>query len=406
MTGCKHPLTNFALLLILFLLYAVYPIPFITSNNFQLSEDFLLIQTSAAIAILLTAIIGNALCLVVFVRLQNPARYLYVLMLVADIIHPFCYLPGEIIENWRVHNRFKGKPHAEYQEWLDLQESPHWLEIYYSVRQGVVTFSLLCYTLVCILDFYTSARQMRREKIQSSVKLLTVGLSVIFSFLLSYFYHYMHSHRKWHKAIDLSMLSFFIPIIMCTIYLVVSYLIRNCFQKVPEHSTSSSFISTASDVGGGRDSASSLRQQLIYEPSYRFIWTMWASYIVFYSPWFVWMYLRDHGHPGALDHAMNTLVLIKSCANVFLMIEFDKKLKEQLQAFYFITYSSCLAWLRRNCCCCCQPLSSYISASKDRFREKISLNSSNTFIVVETANGEVTLQNGNKTSRSLFISSV
>jgi len=402
MNGCKHPLTNFSLLLILFLLYSVYPIPFIKTHNFLLTEDFLLIDTCAAVAFLLTALIGNALCLVVFVKLRNPAKYLYVLMLVADTIHPLCYLPGKVRVNWSIYNRYKGKPH-EYQAMLELQESTPWLELYYSARHGFITFSLLCYTLVCVLDFYASARQMKREKIQTSIKLLTVGLSVAFSVLLACFYHYVHSHSKWHKAVALSVLSFFIPIIVGTICLVVSYSIQLCCQKVQEPSSASSSTSLSPEIGG-INSSSSLPQSDIYEPSYKLMWTIWASYIVFYSPWFVWMYRRSHSHPGTLDHAMNMLVLIKSCANVFLTIEFDKKLKEQLEVLWFLVSSSCLECVRRNCCCWCRPLSKYISASKDRLRKKISLNSSNTFIVVETANGGVTLQNGNMTTRSLISS--
>eukprot|EP00111_Clytia_hemisphaerica_P015555 TCONS_00045922-protein len=374
MSGCKHPFTNCALLLLLFLVYTVYPIPFITTHHFMLSQDFLIIDTCGGAVFMLTALLGNLLCLLVFKDIENKAKLIYILMFIVDTVQPFFTLPVKINAHWEIyHKRTDVDTHYE-----DIvKQYQHLLNAFNSVWYAFVVLSLLFFTLICILDFYVAAKQIKRERITSSVKYTALTLVVFTAALLSYLYFYIHDSNKWTKIIALCVVSFYIPITVSTICLVLSSLIRT-FLNVPlledtEHSKS---------------------------PSNKFIWMLWLAYLICYLPFYILISRENENHPEKI-HAIYGLVLMKSCCNIFLLIEFDCNSKEKLKLKLYKISTKMAELFCKNCCCCCGKIGDCISAGRNRLIEI--LETRNHFVVVETPSG-VTLQNGNFTTRSTLSS--
>ena len=380
MSGCKHPLTNFALLLLLFLVYCVYPIPFInTGNNFQLSKDFLIIETCGGVAMMLTSIVGNMLCIVTFTETQNRARFVYILMFLADAMQPFLTLPARLSANWEYfyedledRKNTKCLQHDKMHESDPLTlrgSSKEVLIAWHSVWHGIVVVSLLFFTLTCVLDFYVSLKQIKEHSIPSQIKFATLFMVAIIAILLAYLYYYIHTSGKWNKGVALSVLSYLIPITVCTLCLLLTHVIHACFT-----------ISLNND-------------EVVRKPSIRFIWMLWISYIVCYTPFYTYVWQGRLLKPEII-HITHGMTLMKPCCNIFTLIEFDRTAKQRLKQTLLKAYTSTTGCLYNTCCCCCPRVAGFCMGARDRFRAMLDANKRH-LVVVETERGGLIIhQNG------------
>lgn len=400
MSGCKHPLTNFSLLLLLFLLYCVYPIPFINiGSNFQLSKDFLIIETCGSVAMILTTIIGNFLCITVFKDVQNRAKFLYILMFIADALEPFVTLPARLRTNWDYYytdlehkqknaQHYTNPPplkHPESGDTLLMQGSERdSLIAWHSVWYGIVVVSFLLFTLICVLDFYVSVKQIKKHSISKQMKFIILFMVALISILLAHLYYYIQTNRKWNKGVALSVLSFFVPFTVCTLCLLLTHFIRTCCTN-HIHNTE-------------EDQTSSQRQ-----PSARFAWVLWLSYVVCYTPFYTYMWQERLVDPEII-HATHGMTLIKPCCNVFILIEFDRKAKQQLRDALLNASKGITEFVCNECYCCCfLHIVGYCSRRRDKFRAVLSANGENLFVMDTERGGLVCNQNGSGdllTSRS------
>lgn len=341
--GCRHPLTNLSLLLVLFLFYSVYPVPFITLDQFLASEDFFLIHTCGGVAILMTTIFGNILVLLVFTKLQNTEKYLYFIMITSDMVHPLFYIPIRLAIQREISLITKHKNYTgDY-----MVKLVGIAQILLSVRHALVVSSMISFTIVCVLKLYFTAAKCRVEKIPQSVKIFTCAITVFSTFFLAWLYN-LNTNNEFGKVKILVVLSYFIPITISTICLLATLIIRRRMSSIEN---SIGIIETAE------------------VPNNKFIFGMWLSYVVFWMPWFIVATLTHMQHNAQTRHSIEILLLLKGCASCFLMIELDPELKIH-------------AILLLKSCCHTQgqlqtSLRLSVSTSKDKLFKKISILSRN-----------------------------
>ena len=389
MSGCKHPLTNFSLLLLLFLLYCVYPIPFINiGNNFQLSKDFLIIETCGSVAMMLTSIIGNFLCIVIFKDVENRAKFLYILMFLADAVEPFVTLPARLCANWDYYYEDLGNKQKSHQQSTRLPTNHpdsgdpltmhgsdrDSLIAWHSIWYGIVVVSFLFFTLICVLDFYVSVKQIKKQSISKQIKFITLFMVALISILLAHLYYYIQTNNKWNKGVALSVLSFFVPFTVCTLCLLLTHVIRTC---------------CATHIHNTDDDAPFTQRQ----PSTRFGWVVWLSYVVCYMPFYAYMWKGMLVEPEII-HATHGMTLIKPCCNIFILIEFDRTAKQLLKETLLKAYKKVTKFICNACCCWCHYFARYRTQRKDKFLTVMDINGQNHFMV-ETERGDLVCNQNN-----------
>ena len=405
MSGCKHPLTNLALLLLLFLLYFVYPIPFITApnaRNFQLSKDFLIIETCGGVTVMLTTLIGNSFCLAVFLGRQhtdvgnsvpateNRAKFAYILMFIADAIQPFTALPARLNANWNYYyenlpaskhdlpvNNLMSSPFTTKNTSIFHDDDPltfhgsrMGLLIMHSVWYWFVVVSLLFFTVACVLDFYVSVRHIEKHLVSMELKCVVLFMVGTIATLPTYLYYYIQMNSTWNKGEGLAVLSYFIPVTVCTLCLLLTHIFQVCFKTIP-----------LAEENMGESAKNEKRH-----PSTRFVWMMWLSYVVCYTPFYLNTW-KGQAFGAATIHATHGMALLKPCCNVFVMIEFDAVSKQQLIQKLLDAWN-CFTGCFRNLCLCCSPcVVGLLMWARDKVRAMLDNNKADDVVVMETEGG-------------------
>lgn len=301
------------LLIFLLLLYILFPFPFILSKTYWDSRNFNIVFTSASCICLLLGVVNNGLLIHVLRKnpdILGPLNCYYIVMLLADLLFPWFYLPMGILFSWIHFN--------ELWESIDFDVLVVWSRVLSSCLYSTLTLSINSFTVFCVLRvymLYTRSTELKtRWKIFSCLFLIVIT-ATMFSISQEY------SDKKLSHFF-ISTFAAFLPFLICLLTVLLTLLLW-CWRY-------------------NSQSLSVPKNKL----DYMLLYTTLLSYFICWIPMFtisnVHMYHTriEFEHYSKLTYVTPMLLILKSPCNILTAILSNKTVRKKMKKIVCCCMSS------------------------------------------------------------------
>uniref|UniRef100_A0A7M5WJU8 Uncharacterized protein n=1 Tax=Clytia hemisphaerica TaxID=252671 RepID=A0A7M5WJU8_9CNID len=317
---------GFAVLLVIFI-YTLFPAPLL-QKNFWSSKSFVALSTVSGVILFVCSIGNNILLVSILTKVRIPfgsVNYLIIMMCIADIVYPVCYLPLMLGHTWIMYTDV----------WLEIDIElffDYWrfFSSAYYLAAGV---SASTFTLACAQRTYTIVIK-KQDYIAFRYKFIAVCLSLAYGTILFVLNQEYTDFSEWVHLLDSIMIVFF-PLTMSFILLATLIIYQNYVLRERVSSRNLNYVA---------------------------IYGLYIIYFVCFLPLsmaetlHLYMNRVEFEHYVRLQYILPILFILKSPFNLMIVTSLDKRFMTKLEEIF-----------SKVCCCQNYPREPNINAENETF---------------------------------------
>lgn len=297
----------FAIFFVMFF-YTLFPVPFILKKSYWNSAEFNIVFTIGSFCCLIFSIINNGFLIHILRKnsqILGPANCFYIVMLLADLLFPWFYLPLGMVFSW-IH-------HSDLWQQVNFEALIDWSRVMSSFLYSFVSLSINSFAVCCIFRFYLL---FTRSNDLKGFWRVIAGIMLSALSITMFSINQVYSEEKFTHSL-ISAFAAFLPFTITFVTILLTF-----------------WLNKYNQINAVKND---LSNKLLYGTL--------LSYFMFWIPMFtvsnIHMYHEriEFEHYSRLTYVTPMLLVIKSPCNILVAILTNKTIRKEI---------------RHILCCCCQ----------------------------------------------------